>query len=114
MDKSHISPPISRRKDGSYQFGSGGSSYGLSVDDPFNAEVQAYLAEHPEALVPEPVPPEPTAEELKAQRIAEIKAELAALDVKSIRPMREGETVRVVEIIAHITALRVELSNLNK
>ena len=74
--------------------------------------IQSYLIEHPEALVPEPVPPPPTPEQIKASRIAEIKAQLSALDSKSIRPIREGETARVAEIVAEIMALRIELAGL--
>lgn len=76
------------------------------------AEVTAYLASHPEALVPEPVPPPPSAEELKARRVAEIKAEILALDAATIRPLRAGETARVDEIEAQVVALRAELMGL--
>jgi len=44
------------------------------------AEVQAYLLDHPEALIPEPVPPPPSAEELAAREVAEAKAYLASTD----------------------------------
>ena len=74
--------------------------------------VEAYLAEHPEALVPEPVPPPPTIEQMKAQRIAEIKAQILALDAATIRPMRAGETTRVEEIEAQVLAFRMELAEL--
>lgn len=51
-----------------------------------------------------PIPPNP--------RIAEIKAELAAIDLKSIRPAREGDTARLATIEAQAVALRAELATL--
>jgi hypothetical protein len=76
------------------------------------AEVSAYLIDHPEALIPEPVPPEPTEEELAARRVAEIIAELDRLDRASIRPIRAGEADRLTEIEAQVVALREELNTL--
>jgi hypothetical protein len=46
------------------------------------------LAAHPEALVPEPVQPPPSAEEIKARRIAEIKARFLEIDLETARPGR--------------------------
>ena len=76
------------------------------------AEVEAYLAAHPEALVPEPVPPPPTPAQLAAQRRQAILAEIVALDAKTIRPLRAGELNRVAEIEAQVIALRAELAAL--
>ena len=45
-------------------------------------------------------------------RKAEIQAELAALDLKLIRPLSEGEADRVAEIVAQKAALREELKGL--
>lgn len=66
-----------------------GAWYRVPADDSdLKSEVESYLAEHPEALVPEPVPPEPSAEELAARRIQELKSKLYDIDVKTARPAR--------------------------
>lgn len=51
--------------------------------------------------------------ERKDARIAEIKEELAELDLKSIRPIRAGETERLAELEAQAVKLREELKELN-
>jgi len=48
----------------------------------------------------------------KGKRISVIKAELSALDAKSIRPMREGDTEYLATIKAQVTVLRAELQGL--
>lgn len=45
-------------------------------------------------------------------RIAEIKVELAAIDLKSIRPAREGDVARLATLEAQAQVLRTELSAL--
>ena len=75
-------------------------------------EVTAYLLDHPEALISEPVPPPPTDEELAERRISEIYAEFARLDQMSIRPIRAKETARLTAIEASANALRAELQSL--
>lgn len=45
-------------------------------------------------------------------RIADIKAELSAIDMKSIRPTREGDTGRLAALEAQAILLRAELSAL--
>jgi len=57
--------------------------------------------------------PKPTAAQNKQSRIAQIEVELIALDKKSIRPMREGDTEYLVKIKAQVTALRNELRGLD-
>lgn len=57
-----------------------GKPYPVKEGDPLVAEVIAYLAEHPEALVPEPVPPPPSAEEIAAAARAHRDSLLAASD----------------------------------
>lgn len=42
-------------------------------------------------------------------RAAEIKAELAAIDMKSIRALREGDTARISALESQAQALRDEL-----
>ena len=64
-----------------------------------------YLAELPPPPEPD-TPPELTPEEI---RRADILAELAAIDQRSIRPLREGDADRVAELEAQAEALRVEL-----
>jgi hypothetical protein len=67
--------------------------------------------------VPKPEKPkEPTAKELAAQKIAtrkaQIGAELAEIDAKSIRPLRAGETDRLAALEKQASALRSELAKL--
>jgi len=67
--------------------------------------------------LPEPEKPkEPTAKEIAAQKIstrkAQIGAELAEIDAKSIRPLRAGETDRLVALEKQASALRSELAKL--
>jgi len=45
-------------------------------------------------------------------RIAEIKQELAALDIKRIRPVAEGDTDFLITLNAQALALRTELQGL--
>jgi len=45
-------------------------------------------------------------------RIAEIKNELAALDIKRIRPVAEGDTAFLTTLNAQAVALRAELQGL--
>jgi hypothetical protein len=45
-------------------------------------------------------------------RITEIKAELSAIDLKSIRPAREGDATRLAALEAQAQVLRIELSGL--
>lgn len=52
-----------------------------------------------EALRPAPV----------VDRTAEIKAELQAIDAKSIRPIRDGDAARIAGLEAQAAALREEL-----
>jgi hypothetical protein len=51
---------------------------------------------------------------IKDKRIAEIKSEMDLLDKKSIRPMRDGETERLLEINNQISVLRNELQELEE
>lgn len=46
------------------------------------------------------------------KRTADIKAKLQAIDSKSIRPIREGDAVRVAALEAQAAALREELRSL--
>jgi len=57
------------------------------------AEVKAYLAAHPEALVPEPVPPPPTPEALAQQTIATNQAILTSTDWHFAYSAETGEAV---------------------
>lgn len=50
-------------------------------------------------VIPEPCNP----------RIAELKCELAALDIKRIRPIAEGDTAYLITLNAQAAALRAEL-----
>lgn len=52
------------------------------------------------------------AEKEKQERIKEIHAELDALDLKSVRPLRAGETDRLAVLEAQAVELREELQEL--
>lgn len=54
----------------------------------------------------------PTAEQVKAIRTVEIKAALAEIDAKSIRPLRDGDAARLADLEAQAEALRKELGSL--
>ncbi len=57
------------------------------------AEMMAYLAEHPEALVSEPVPPPPTPEQLLSQEMQQLLAYLASTDWYAIRKTMSGKAI---------------------
>jgi hypothetical protein len=111
-----------KRKDGTYVV----DDYHVCPKsvDPYGkydiAEVEAYLAEHPEALIDEPKPPKPTAEQIAQRERARIMAALDAIDRKAIRPLRAitaGSTSALdVELIGQLDAeagvLRTELAAL--
>lgn len=52
------------------------------------------------------------AEREKQKRISEIKLELDTLDLKTIRPLRAGETDRLAQLEARAQELREQLQNL--
>lgn len=54
----------------------------------------------------------PTAAELKQQEIADIKRQLESLDIKSIRPLRDGDGARVASIEVEAVALRARMVEL--
>jgi hypothetical protein len=65
-------------------------------------------------------PPPPTGEELAARRVAEIKAELAEIDLQSIRPLRaitkgvatDEDTLKLAGLEGRAEELRAELAEL--
>lgn len=63
-------------------------------------------------IPPPPAPPVPTAAEIAAARKAEILLLLAQIDDKSIRPLREGDAVRVAALEDQAVLLRAEMSTL--
>jgi hypothetical protein len=71
-----------------------------------NTDYQAYLQWLSEGNAPEPANPVPN------PRIAEIKNELAALDIKRIRPVAEGDAAYLAMLNAQALALRTELQGL--
>jgi len=81
---SKANEPIYRKSNGTYVVIHNGSTYwcGFPDDDTGtlypHKEVEAYLLEHPEALIPEPVPPAPTQEELDAREVQTLTSYLAS------------------------------------
>lgn len=84
----------------------------IPKDSPEGQEVTAYLAEHPEALVPEPLPPPPSDAELEAKAEAQRQALFAEYDVKALQYQREvrlgiaGAEARLAAWDAYAEALR--------
>jgi hypothetical protein len=84
------------------------------------ATVQSYLAEHPEALIPEPISPPPSPEELARRERSRIIAALEAIDRKAIRPLRaiaagstsEMDQALVEELETEAASLRAELAKI--
>jgi len=112
MIKGHIF----QRPNGSYVLGvteanPQGTYHATDSSQITRGEVESYLAEHPEALVPEPVPPPPTPEVLTSQARALRDARLAANDRQIIiasRAQRTGDpaaTVRLAALDAYAVAL---------
>jgi len=96
---------------------SGGLGYHYEPGSAGYAEIEAHIAKHPEALKPEPAPSEPTAEEIKARRVAEVKARIKELDAQSISHIRafqigkqtEDDISELEKIDAESKALKAEL-----
>jgi hypothetical protein len=114
--------PVFRRSDDTYVITYRGYPYHVLTSDPLYKVVESYLAEHPEALAPEPKPPEPTEEEKAAAQRTVVLAELAALDAKSIRPLRalasgvdtEEDRTMLVELEDKASIFRTELFKMNE
>ena len=80
-------------------------------DNPRYAEVLAYLAEHPEALVPEPVPPPPTPEQLLSQEMQQLLAYLASTDWYRLRKIETGAEIPV-DVMTSGAAARARISEI--
>lgn len=96
---------IYTRQDGSYVVNQG--MYHVPNEGEWEslwAQVNAYAAEHPDVVRPDPAFEEPTEEELlaraKADSIAQFDAAMSVIDAKLIRPLANGETERVAELNA--------------
>ena len=76
-----------------YEIEVSGYRYGCPPGDQYYVEVSAYLSEHPEALVPEPVPPPPTPEQVAEQARRANLSYLAATDWYSIRYAETGKVI---------------------
>lgn len=71
------------------------------------AEYQWIIDEVQANMIPVPVP-----DPVPNPKIAELKSELAALDIKRIRPTAEGDTAYLITLNAQAVALRAELQAL--
>jgi hypothetical protein len=76
--------------------------------DPSNVDYMNYLKWCEAGNTPLPADPLPN------PRIAQIKAELAALDTRRIRPLAEGDTAYLDGLNAQAIALRAELQSLTQ
>lgn len=74
-------------------------------------ELKAYLAEHPDALQPEPQPPAPTPEQLKEREIAEKLAYLASTDWYVVRFAEAGVAIPA-EVSTARSAARARIDEL--
>ena len=89
------------------------AGYLVYQDDERYTEIEAYLAEHPEALVPEPLPPPPSDAELEAKAEATRQALFSEYDKKVLQYQREvrlgmtGAEARLAAWDAYAEALRV-------
>lgn len=94
--------PIYTRADGSYVITYAGfPAYHVPNSEEFAAlwaEVDAWAQAHPDQVEPEPAPPPPSLEEVKAARLAEFDAVMAANDQRLIRPLANGEADIVAAI----------------
>ncbi len=90
--------PIMRQKDGNYKIKVNGCDYGVCDNSQAEqykiSDVEAYLAEHPEALIPEPLPPEPMAEQKEAAARMQRNALLTASDWTQL-PDAPGKVDRI-------------------
>ena len=80
------------KDDGKHQhYNKDGIWYAIVPDtsDEIKNEVASYLAEHPEALVPEPEPPEPIAEQKAMVKAAKDEAKEWELDKAWLRAQRK-------------------------
>lgn len=102
MMKTWKDSPVIRRADGSYVIAYAGfPAYHVPNSEEFAAlwtEVNAWAQAHPEQVEPEPGPPPRSLEEVKAARLAEFDAVMAANDQRLIRPLANGEADIVAAI----------------
>ena len=84
----------------------------VKTNEPEYAEIQAYIAEHPEAILPEPVPPPPSDMELEAKANAQRQKLFAEHDKKVLQYQREirlgmtGAEARLAAWDAYAESLR--------
>jgi hypothetical protein len=80
---------IFKRIDGSYVINDGTYHATSTGESAITSEmVEVYLAEHPDALVPEPIPPAPTDSQLEAAAEAQRQARFAEYDTAIMRLKR--------------------------
>ena len=81
------------------------------LDPELFAEVTAYLAEHPEALVCEPVPEPPSVEQLLSQEMQQLLAYLASTDWYRLRKIETGAEIPV-DVMTSGAAARARISEI--
>jgi hypothetical protein len=91
MEDSMIDRISNHPKQSGFIIAEDGYEKSIPEEDPRFDEISAYLAEHPEALVPEPVPPEPSMEMKAMAKAASDEADEIALDMAWVREQRKAK-----------------------
>lgn len=81
----------------------------IYLDQPATIYSENYLNWFAEGNTPTEYVPAPV---FQVDRKSEIIAQLAAIDAKSVRPLREGDDAYLATLTAQATALRAELKTL--
>lgn len=109
--------PIILMRDGGYTVQHGQYRYVVRDSDKRGLyktiDIVDYIADHPEALIPEPLPPEPTKEQKSTQEIQSLLSYLDSTDWYIIRGNETGETIPK-DVLTKRQAARDRISELRK